>query len=314
MTRLFLFIALSTFAVHNCNGQSLNTKSETTDSKTKFSAKDDTSLNRIDTLTFKNDSFGAYSRALKKKKHTAILFHAGNLDPFSRRLLAKMNHPEIRKYSQRVVFSFTDADLDKGAEQLVEALGVVRYPTLVVLETNSQKIHVTGRIEGDVDVTELERVLRLATKTPIGKSSTATKRASHYPANDKSIDTTTFINRSFKAYQKALTEKKLTVVLFGQEHGDPYSGKLAARFKHPSIAKYSNQIVFSATNENKDPEGKKLAKALGVFRYPTLVVLNTNKSTLHVVGRIEGLVSTEKIKHVIQKAMKISSRNKPVAK
>jgi len=123
----------------------------------------------IETEIYRDNSFGAYSQALKEGKYTAILFTAGELDPFSPRLLAKIHDPKLSKYADRLRFSYANEDRDKGAKQLVEALGVIRYPTLVILKTNSENIHVAGRIEGEVTVAEVDRVFRIATEKPIKK-------------------------------------------------------------------------------------------------------------------------------------------------
>ena len=97
----------------------------------------------IDTKTYENRSFAAYMSALSQGKYTVILFHAGSYDGFSRRIVKKMQSPKFAKHADRVVFSVADEDIDKGAMQLAEALGVVRYPTLVILKTNI--LHVNPR-------------------------------------------------------------------------------------------------------------------------------------------------------------------------
>ncbi len=139
----------------------------------------------IETEIYRNNSFGAYSKALKESKYTVILFRAGNLDPFSPRLFAKVHDPRLAQYSGRIRFSYTDEDLDEGAKQLVEALGVVRYPTLVVLKTNAENIHVAGRIEGEVTVDEIDRVFREAMKEPIKTPATPVETLAKARAADE---------------------------------------------------------------------------------------------------------------------------------
>ncbi len=123
----------------------------------------------LDLRSFRNDSFGAYMKALKEGKYTILLF-SSDYCGFCKNMDKKLEHPLIGKYADRAIFSVTDAEKDLGARQLEEALGVVRYPTLVVLMTNSKNIHVAGRIEGEVLVPDIDRIFRIAMKEPIKKS------------------------------------------------------------------------------------------------------------------------------------------------
>ena len=86
---------------------------------------------------------------------------------FCKNLAKNLADKGLAKYGDQVVVSVTDGDRDKGARQLEEALGVVRYPTMVVLKTNSENIHVAGRIEGEVPVSEIDRVFSVALQDPI---------------------------------------------------------------------------------------------------------------------------------------------------
>ncbi|WP_425400391.1 hypothetical protein [Aeoliella sp.] len=294
------------------------------ESKSQRRSKQSGTINVLDTVTYKNDSFGAYSSALDKGMYTAILFNSGNLDIFSKRLLENLRAPELAKYGSRLIVSFTDADFDKGAEQLVEALGVVRYPTLVVLKTNSNKLHIAGRIEGEVPVAEIDRVFRNATKEPIEREVFQTPNPadkevgahsddSEFELYDQRplelgpavIDVQVFRNRSFEAYKQALQDGKHTAILFHAGGEDLFTPKMVNSLQSPLLAKYSNRLIVSVTNEKVDEGGKKLADAFKVVRYPTLVVLNTNRENLHVVGRIEGVIPVKEIDRVLSKSMKI---------
>ncbi len=120
----------------------------------------------LDLETFRNNAFGAYQQALEEGKYTIILFDSEYCG-FCKNLIALLRSKDLAKYSDQVVVSISDGDVDEGARQLEQALGVVRYPTLVVLKTNEKNIHVAGRIEGEVDVLEIDRVFHEAMKEPI---------------------------------------------------------------------------------------------------------------------------------------------------
>jgi len=130
------------------------------------SAKQVDQSDSLDLVTFRDNSFGAYSHALEAKKYTVILFET-DLCVFCKNLAKNLADKDLAKYGDQVVVSVTDGDRDKGARQLEEALGVVRYPTMVVLKTNSDNIHVAGRIEGEVPVSEIDRVFSVALQDPI---------------------------------------------------------------------------------------------------------------------------------------------------
>lgn len=122
----------------------------------------------LDLSEYKDNSFGAYSKALEEGKYTAILFET-DLCVFCENLKKNLSDKSLGKYSDKMIASITNGDRDEGARQLEEALGVVRYPTLVVLKTNSENIHVAGRIEGQVSVSEIDRVFKKATEEDIRK-------------------------------------------------------------------------------------------------------------------------------------------------
>ncbi|MEM9658527.1 MAG: hypothetical protein AAF961_09215 [Planctomycetota bacterium] len=173
-------LLLAGFALSSSRGDARPTGVDLNRSPT--AVKSDHEPRLIESERFRNDSFGAYSTALEEGKYAVILFHVGKYDPFSRKLLAKMHDPRLAKYSDRLRFSYTDEDRDEGAKQLVEALGVVRYPTLVVLRTNSENLHVAGRIEGEVSVSEIDRVLGIAMKQPLKKQAKVEPSATTAPA------------------------------------------------------------------------------------------------------------------------------------
>ena len=125
-------------------------------------------VSRLDLRRFRHNSFPAYQHALANKKYTVILF-ATELCVFCKNLAKLLRDKRLAKYADRIVVSITDSRFDEGARQLEEALGVVRFPTLVVLKTNSKNIHVAGRIEGEVPVKEIDRVFSIATRKPIAK-------------------------------------------------------------------------------------------------------------------------------------------------
>jgi len=121
---------------------------------------------QLDLETYRGNSWGAYETALKDKKYTMILFET-DLCVFCKNLAENLADERFAKYSDRVVVAISDGEKDEGARQLVEALGVVRYPTLVILKTNNENIHVAGRMEGEVSKEEIERVMIKAMEDPI---------------------------------------------------------------------------------------------------------------------------------------------------
>ncbi len=121
---------------------------------------------QLDLQTHRGNAHQAYTKALEEGKFTIILFDSEYCG-FCKNMITLLGSEVLAKYADRVVVSVTDGDIDKGARQLEEALGVVRYPTLVVLKTNNKNVHVAGRIEGEVPLSEIDRIIFEATKEQI---------------------------------------------------------------------------------------------------------------------------------------------------
>lgn len=124
--------------------------------------------NNIDLVTYENNAHDAHQKALSDSKYTVILF-GSECCGFCVNMAAKLDDDIFDKYQAKMTVSITDSDHDPGARQLEEALEVVRYPTLLILETNNQNIHVAGRIEGEVPVKEIDRIFFEAMSVPMEK-------------------------------------------------------------------------------------------------------------------------------------------------
>jgi len=121
--------------------------------------------NPIDIDTYRNATVSAYSQALRDGKYTLVLFSKKHrLNGFAQRLAERIEDPVLAKYSDKVVFCLTDPGLDDGGRDLADALKVNAYPTLVVLKTDRDRIHVTGQMIGEHDLEAVDRFLRNSLK------------------------------------------------------------------------------------------------------------------------------------------------------
>ncbi|MEZ6041881.1 MAG: hypothetical protein R3C20_15355 [Planctomycetaceae bacterium] len=115
----------------------------------------------IDINTYRNAAVSAYCQALRDGKYTLVLFSRNHrLNGFARRLAERIEDPVLAKYSDKVVFTLTDPYLDDGGRDLADAMKVNAYPTLVVLKTERDRIHVTGQMIGEHDLEQVDRFLR----------------------------------------------------------------------------------------------------------------------------------------------------------
>jgi len=131
--------------------------------------------NPIDTDTYRNAAVSAYSHALRDGKYTVVLFSKQHrLNGFALRLAERLRDESLAKYSDRLVMCLTDPDLDDGGRDLADALEVEAYPTLVVLKTNRDQIHVTGQMIGEHELEAIDKFLQDSMKEPMrSKSSDA---------------------------------------------------------------------------------------------------------------------------------------------
>ena len=75
-------------------------------------------------------------------------------------------------------------------------------------------------------------------------------------AEPNPIDTETYRNCVIKAYVQALQDGKYTLVLFSKHHRiNPFAKRLAERLSDPSLAKYSDRVVFCLTDPGLDEGG-----------------------------------------------------------
>ena len=131
--------------------------------------------NPIDIDTYRNAAVSAYTRALREEKYTVVLFSKHHrMNGFALRLAERLRDERLAKYSDRLVVCLTDPDIDDGGRHLADALEVDAYPTLVVLKTNRDQIHVTGQMIGEHELEAIDKFLQDSMKEPMrSKSSDA---------------------------------------------------------------------------------------------------------------------------------------------
>lgn len=125
----------------------------------------------LDLLTYQNRAFEAYTKALAEKKYTLLLFsRAHRINAFGQKMEKNLGHPDLAIYSPFFVAALIDEDKDVGGKHLASALNIQRYPTVIILKTDMDRLHVVGRIEGVFGVDDIDRVLRESLKETRAKS------------------------------------------------------------------------------------------------------------------------------------------------
>ena len=127
----------------------------------------------LDLKTYRNRAFDAYSKALAEGKYTLLLFsYDHKINGFARRMEKKLTDPYLAIYSAYFIAAITE-DRDEGGRQLAAALNIHRYPTVIVLKTDMDRLHVVGRIEGVFDVKAIDKVLRESLKAQDAEKASA---------------------------------------------------------------------------------------------------------------------------------------------
>lgn len=106
-----------------------------------------------------NRAFDAYSQALADHQPTIILFSARPCG-FCKTMLDRFSCPALVRYAGSIEFAVAFRGEDEGGDHLAAALNVQRYPTTVMLETDMDRLHVIGRIEGVFPADDIDGVIQ----------------------------------------------------------------------------------------------------------------------------------------------------------
>jgi hypothetical protein len=109
-------------------------------------------------------AFDAYTEALANGRPTLIIFSARPCG-FCKTMEDKFRCPALVRYAGEMEFAITRRNEDPGGDHLAAALDVVRCPTLIMLRTHLDKLHVVGRIEVVFSAEEIDRVIAEGFKT-----------------------------------------------------------------------------------------------------------------------------------------------------
>lgn len=122
----------------------------------------------IDTETYRNQTVDAYGKALAEGKYTVVLFSKSHhLNRFAKNLVLKIADRRLAKYSDSIIFCLMDPTVDKDAQGLHDALEVSAYPTLVILKTHRERIHVVGEVRGECELEQLDDLFYRVVRMPM---------------------------------------------------------------------------------------------------------------------------------------------------
>ena len=112
------------------------------------------------------------------------------------------------------------------------------------------------------------------------------------------------VDQAFEAYMDALENNRPLVLFF---HATPcgFCTNQLDRYRCPYIARHAGFLEFGYTTfsgEYEDEGGGKLAAALSVQRFPTMVLLLPDPDRLHVIGRVEGEFGAADVDEVFRAA------------
>lgn len=110
-----------------------------------------------------NQAFDTYTEALAGNVPTFLFFSARPCG-FCLTMFEKFRCPAIVRYAGAMGFGVTYRGEDDGGDHLAAALNIQRYPTTIILQTDMDKLHVIGRIEGVFHADEIDHVIQEAFK------------------------------------------------------------------------------------------------------------------------------------------------------
>ncbi len=122
---------------------------------------DEPEIDRLRIQWYINRTFDAYGEALAESKPTVVFFTARQCG-FCLTQLQRFRCPAIVRYAGSMNFGTAWRGEDDGGDHLAEALNVQRYPTVVILKSDEDRLHVIGRIEGVFPADDIDRVIQEA--------------------------------------------------------------------------------------------------------------------------------------------------------
>ena len=105
-----------------------------------------------------NRTFDAYTQALAGHRPTIVFFNAKPCG-FCKTMAEKFRCPALVRYAGEMEFAMTYRGEDDGGDHLAAALNVQRFPTTVMFDTDLDRLHVIGRIEGVFSADEIGGVI-----------------------------------------------------------------------------------------------------------------------------------------------------------
>lgn len=121
-------------------------------------------VKRLRMKWFVDNAFDAYTEGVNKKRAIILFFHATPCG-FCQRQLDRFRCPYIARHSGFLSMGYTvysSGYKDSGGQKLAEKLKVKRYPTMVMLMPDADRLHVIGRVEGEFSAEEVDGVFRRA--------------------------------------------------------------------------------------------------------------------------------------------------------
>jgi hypothetical protein len=108
-----------------------------------------------------NQAFDTYSEALANNVPTFLYFSARPCG-FCLTMFEEFRCPAVVRYAGFMEFGVSYRGEDDGGDHLAAALNIQRFPTAIILETDLDKLHVIGRIEGVFHADEIDDVIQEA--------------------------------------------------------------------------------------------------------------------------------------------------------
>jgi hypothetical protein len=123
-------------------------------------------IRRLRIKWFVERTFDAYSQGVADKRPIVIFFHAIPCG-FCQRQLDRFRCPFLARHAGFLEFGYTTyagsgGYKDEGGRHLGEVFGVKKFPTMVVLMPDLDRLQLIGRVQGEFSAEQVDGLLRKA--------------------------------------------------------------------------------------------------------------------------------------------------------
>ncbi len=262
----------------------------------------------LDVKTFRDKAELAYFTANRENKYLLLFFSSGD-SRSSIDMREALQNERLAKFSDKWIVTDTDPNLDDRGKSFAEQYSVDTFPSLILLKTT---------VDPETrDVTKLNVVGRMmwekTTNTvcdAYGIDEYFSRAVKIYESSGQMLDTVTYHDRVFPAWERAKREGKYFAMLFNSDYCG-FADRTMQNLTDPRMAKYSDKLLFVDTDPDYDPDAEYFVERFDVKRYPTILLMRAvmdpeteQVKKVDLIGRMTGKQTAEEVDNYFEAAIK----------